>query len=306
MSKRQPCNPVYALTNARNTRPPTGADRVRRVNMPPAWYRDLYHHALSLHWALFILLGSSVYLGVNVLFALLYLAQPGSIGGAPPGFWNAFFFSIQTIATIGYGQMAPATFYCNVLVTVETMAGLVFLALATGVTFARISRPTARVLFANVATVTRHNGVPTLMFRIGNGRKSQILEASVAVSLLRDEITDEGVALRRFYSLPLLRAHSPAFALSFTIMHPIDDQSPFLGMTPEALAACDAELLVNVTGLEEVSSQTVHARYGYLPEHIRFNERFTDLFSHEGEGWVMDYAKFHDTQPMLSPNDEGS
>ena len=288
-----------AVTTFRKpVRPRAGADRVRRLNLPSLWHSDLYHQALSLHWAAFMLLGSAVYLGVNVLFALLYLAQPGSIAGAPPGFGNAFFFSVQTIATIGYGVMSPATLYCNILVTAETMVGLVLVALATGVTFARISRPTARVMFAELATVGPHNGVATLAFRIGNARKSQILEADVAVSLLREEISVEGISMRRFYALNLSRAHTPAFALTFTILHPIDERSPFYGMTPETLVACDAELLVTVTGLEEITSQTVHARHTYRANEIRFNERFKDIFTADGDGWALDYAGFHQTQPL--------
>ena len=279
------------------TRPRSGIDRVRRRHMPSLWYRDIYHHALNIHWVAFLLLGSAVYVGVNVAFALLYLAQPGSIAGAPFGFWNAFFFSIQTIATIGYGVMSPATFYCNILVTVETMVGLVFLALGTGVSFARISRPKARVMFADIATVAPYNGTPTLALRIANARKSQILEADVAVSMLLDEVSTEGLTMRRFYDLALSRAHSPVFALSFTIMHPIDERSPFRGMTPERLVACNAELLITVTGLEETTSQVVHARHNYRSEDVHFNERFVDIFTEDGDGWTLDYARFHQTQP---------
>ena len=294
-ARLQGCRPVSNHRKPARFRP--SVDRVRRLHLPSLWYRDIYHHALNIHWAAFLLLGSAVYVGVNVVFALLYLAQPGSIAGAPFGFWNAFFFSIQTIATIGYGVMSPATFYCNVLVTVETMVGLVFLALGTGVSFARISRPKARLMFANVATVAPYNGVPTLALRIANARKSQILEADVAVSMLLDEVSTEGVSMRRFYDLALSRAHSPVFALSFTIMHPIDERSPFHGMTPERLLACDAELLITVTGLEETTSQVVHARHNYRAADVRFNERFADIFAEDGDGWTLDYGRFHDTQP---------
>lgn len=259
-----------------------------------------------LRWYVFLLIGCLTYLGVNVIFALLYLAQPGSIHGAQPGFSDAFFFSIQTIATIGYGQMSPATFYCNVLVTLETMTGLVFLALATGITFARISRPTARVMFAEVATVGPHNGVRTLSFRMGNERISQILEADVAVSLLRFERSTEGVLSRRFYDLRLVRSHTPVFALSFTIMHQIDESSPFFGETTASLVATEAELLVTVTGLEEMTSQTVHARYGYLPEQIRFDARFKDIFRIDGKGPLLDYAGFHQIEPLPPPVERGS
>ncbi len=268
---------------------------IRRRNLHVRWHHDLYHRALTLKWYVFLAIGCATYLVVNVIFACAYLLQPGSISGAQPGFSDAFFFSIQTIATIGYGQMSPATFYCNVLVTIETMTGLVFLALATGITFARISRPTARVLFATRAVVSPYNGVPTLSFRLANERRSQILEADVTVSLLRYERSAEGVGMRRFYTLPLVRSHTPVFALSFTIMHVIDPTSPLHGATPGSLAAEDAELLVSVTGLEEVTSQTVHARHSYLPQDMRFGHRFQDIFVEDARGRLIDYGRFHET-----------
>ena len=270
---------------------------VRRVNLRVRWFNDLYHRALMLRWYEFLALGCATYLGVNVVFALLYRLQPGSIAGAGPGFSDAFFFSIQTIATIGYGQMSPATFYANVLVTLETMAGLVFLALATGVTFARISRPTARVLFAETAVISRHNGVPTLSLRMANERRSQILEADVTLSLLRYETSLEGVGMRRFYPLTLLRSHTPVFTLSFTILHQIDDGSPLHGSTQASLEAEGAELLVSVTGLEEVTSQTVHARGSYKAADFQFGRRYRDIIIPDGEGLIIDFGRFHDTEP---------
>jgi inward rectifier potassium channel len=280
--------------------PRNPAEQVHRANLQVRWHHDFYHRTLGLRWFVFLALGCAAYLVVNLVFAVLYLVQPGSITGARPGsFADAFFFSIQTIATIGYGQMSPATLYCNLLVTVETMTGLVFLALATGITFARISRPTARVMFADCAVIGPYNGTPTLSFRLGNERTSQILEADVAVVLLRFERTPEGVGMRRFYNLGLLRAHTPVFALTFTVMHPIDESSPLFGATMQSLAAEEAEFLISVTGLEELSSQTVHARRSYHPEEVRFGQRFVDIFRVEDDGRrVIDYAHFHDTTPI--------
>ena len=279
--------------------PRTKADEVTRIGLRSSWRGDLYHRGLILPWAQFLALGSAIYLLINVGFALLYLAQPGSITGARPGrFDDAFFFSVQTIATIGYGQMSPATFYANILVTIETMVGLIFLALTTGIVFARISRPTARVMFGRIATVAPFHGVPTLHFRIANERRSQILEADVAVILLRYERSPEGIRLRRFFDLRLARSHTPVFALSFTIMHPIDDTSPLFGATAHSLAGEEAELLITVTGLEETTSQTVHARYSYRPDEVLWGRRFQDIFSTDPQGRrAIDYSRFHDTEP---------
>jgi inward rectifier potassium channel len=273
----------------------TRAEHLRRRNLDVAWHHDLYHRALTLRWWSFLLAGCVAYLGINVVFALLYLLQPGSIQGAQPGFSDAFFFSIQTIATIGYGLMSPGTFYCNLLVTLETMTGLVFVALATGITFARISRPTARVMFARTMIVDDFDGSRTLSVRLANERRSQILEADVALTMLRYERSREGHEMRRFYNLPLVRAHTPVFALSFTVMHVIDEQSPFWEATAESLAAENAELLLSVTGLEEITSQTVHARYVYEPEQIRFGHRYVDIFVEDEVGRLIDYGRFHET-----------
>lgn len=282
--------------------PPSGQRRlgagVRRVGLHIPWRSDLYHRALTLRWWEFLGLGCGIYLLLNLLFAGLFLAQPGAIAGAPGTFLDAFFFSVQTIATIGYGQMSPATVYANVLVTVETMAGLVFLALSTGLVFARISRPTARVVFGRVATVAPYDGTPTLSLRIGNERRSQILEADVTVTMLRYERTREGAQFRRFYDLALSRSHTPVFALTFTVMHPILPGSPLHGATAESLVAEEAELLISVTGLEETTSQTVHARHSYLPAEVLFGQRFADIFSTDPDGArVIDYNRFHETGP---------
>src|SRR6266851_9168353 len=170
------------------------ADQTLAIGLRRPWFGDLYHFALRLPWWCFLLGGLGLYLVANASFALLYLAQPGAIANARPGsFADAFFFSVQTIATLGYGVMAPATLYANLIVTIETATGLMLLALATGLVFARFSRPTARILFSRIAVVGPYNGTPTLSFRLANERRNQILEAEVAAMLLRDERTAEGV-----------------------------------------------------------------------------------------------------------------
>jgi inward rectifier potassium channel len=271
-----------------------------RLEFPARWHNDLYHHTLVLSWWVFLLAGSGLYLALNLLFAGLYLLEPGSIANARAGsFADAFFFSIQTMATIGYGVMTPTGTYANIVMTLETMVSLTFAAVTTGVTFARFSRPTARVSFSRFVTVAPYNGVPTLTVRLSNSRRNQILEADVRVTLLRNVRSVEGHAMRRFYDMALSRGHTPIFALSFTVMHPIDEQSPLFGATPESLALEGAELLVTVTGIDETMSQTIHARTSYGSEDIRFGYRFVDMFGYTPGGQlVIDYGNFDTIRPV--------
>jgi len=276
------------------------ADRTRAIGLARPWLGDLYHFALRLPWWRFLLAGIALYLAANALFALLYLARPGSIANARPGsFADAFFFSVQTIATLGYGVMAPATFYANLIVTVETGAGLMLLALATGLVFARFSRPTARILFSRVAVVGPYNQAPTLSFRLANQRKNQIVEAEVAAILLRDERTAEGTVIRRLYDLKLGRTRTPVFALTFSVMHEIDPESPLYGATAASLEAQNAELVVTASGIDETIAQRVYARTSYLPQEIRWHHRFVDVIGWTDDGCrVIDYRRFHDTLPL--------
>jgi inward rectifier potassium channel len=269
-----------------------------RVGLQERWYRDLYHRLLTLSWWQFMLLASVVYGLANAVFAGLYLLQPGSIVNATSGsFLDAFFFSVETFATVGYGVMAPATVYANTVMTVETLVGIMTVALTTGVLFARVSRPTARVLFARVAVVNVYNGRPALMLRMGNARRSQIIQAEVTLTVLRSEITAEGQFMRRFYDLPLARARTPVFAMTYTAIHFIDDASPFFGLEAHDLVTHEIELLVTVNGLDETMGQQVHARASYLPDEIVFGHRYADMFGVTEDGRrAIDYARFHSVE----------
>jgi inward rectifier potassium channel len=277
-----------------------GGDGFLRLGLRPRWSEDLYHRSLRLTWPRFFLVIAVLYFAINLVFAILYFVQPGAIANARPGdFRDTFFFSVETFGTIGYGVLAPRTDYANVLMTVETLVGLTFSALTTGVMFARISRPTARVRFAKIAVVTVHDGTPTLMLRIGNERPNQILEAQVGLTLLRNELSREGRRMRRFYDLKLERSHTPIFALSFTVMHKIDASSPLLGLANADLHEIGAEILITVKGLDETSAQAVHARRSFLPDDIRFNHAYVDIFGRTSDGRrLIDYARFHETEAV--------
>jgi len=278
------------------------ADQTLAIGLRRPWFGDLYHFMLRISWCSFLFGGVALYIAANAVFALLYLLEPSAIGNARPGsFADAFFFSVQTIATIGYGQLVPATLYANLLVTVETATGLMFLALATGLVFARFSRPIARMLFSRVAVIGPHNGQPTLSFRLANVRRNQILQAEVAVTLVRDERTQEGVLIRRFYDLTLARYRSPVFALTFTVMHEIDKDSPLWGASAATLTAQNVELVVTATGIDETIAQRVHARTSYLPDEILWGHRFVDVIGWTEDGRrVIDYRRFHDTAPVTA------
>jgi inward rectifier potassium channel len=273
------------------------ADEVVSVGLERIWFGDLYHRILTMGWPSFFGLGLTAYMLVNLVFATLYLLQPGSIANAHAGsFGDAFFFSVETIATIGYGVMAPATVYANLLMTVESAIGLLLVALTTGLVFARFSRPTARIMFSKVAVVGPHNGKPALTVRLANQRQNQLLAAHVSMTLVRDERTAEGSLLRRFYDLKLVRDHSPVFALTFTVIHEIDTQSPLHGATAERMIEVNAELVITASGVDETLVQPVQARASYLPHEILWGYRFADIIGWTEDGRrAIDYRRFHDT-----------
>ena len=264
---------------------------------------DLYHVLVSSSWPRLLTLLATVFVGANVFFALAYRLDPTGLENARPGsFADAFFFSVQTMGTIGYGKIAPATLYTNALVTVEVFVGLVSLAMVTGLTFAKFSRPTARVVFSRRAVVAPYNGVPSLMFRMANARGNGIVEAQVHVVFALNEVTREGVQMRRFYDLELARRQSALFALSWTAIHPLTEASPLRGVDRAALEAAEAEIVVSLLGLDETFSQTVHARHRYAAGDIVWDARFVDILVRGADGrQSVDYAHFHDVVSLPAP-----
>jgi len=268
-----------------------------------AWYsywRDPYHLLLTIPWHGFLALIIVGYFASNFLFALIYLAGGDCIANARPGsLSDAFFFSVQTMNTIGYGTLYPRTFYANIVVTVESLIGLLGVAMGTGLAFARFSRPTARVLFSHVAVIAPFDGVPTLMFRAANQRRNQIVEAQMRVRLVRDEVNQEGEFMRRFHDLKLVRSQNPVFSLSWTAMHPIDEHSPLYGVKAETLAETETMLVITLSGLDETVSQIIHARHSFVAKEILWNMGFVDIVSKTEEGHrFIDYSRFHDVKPI--------
>ena len=277
-----------------------GAGRqIVSLGLESGLWHDAYHVLLTMSWRRFFALVFAAYLAVNGAFALGYWSLGDGIENARPGsFLDCFFFSVQTLATIGYGKFAPGTLGANLLVTVEALLGMVGLAVTTGLVFSRFSRPTARILFSQVAVVAPYEGVPSLMFRMANARGNQIVEARLRVTLVRDEITAEGERVRRLHDLKLRRSEHGAFALTWTAVHPIDEASPLQGFDAAALEESMADVVASLTGLDVSLAQTIHARHGYRASDIRWNMRFVDILKSDPRRSVIDYTRFHDVLPI--------
>jgi len=263
-------------------------------------YTDFYHAVLRAPWWLFFLGLGAVFVGTNVVFALLYVVDRGGIAHARPGsFWDAFIFSAQTIGSINYSVMVPRSNYVNTLVIVEAFVGILMIALFTGIIFARFSRPFARVVFSKVAVITPFDGVPTLMFRAANQRGNQVLDASVTVTLARQHRTREGIVMRRFEELKLVRGRTSLFSLSWTIMHAIDEASPLYGIGSEEMIEKQMEIVALLSGADATMAETIYARYAYGPDDIVRDHRFVDVLSLTPKGQrVVDLTRFHDTCPI--------
>jgi inward rectifier potassium channel len=259
---------------------------------------DFYHRAVGMSWPRFLVLLAAGFVLLNALFGLLYMAGANTVQGARAGsFTDHFFFSVQTLATIGYGVMYPGTIYGHVLVTLEAMLGMLGIGIVAALAFARFSLPRARVRFSKVAVISNFDGTPTLMLRAANERRNSIVAARVQVSLLRQEVTAEGFSIRRFYDLALARSETPLFSLSWLIMHPITPDSPLHGFSAAGLERGEFALLVSITGLDETLSQTLHARQSYFDRDIRPNHRFRDMLqvSPDGER-VLDLSRIDETE----------
>jgi len=267
----------------------------RATGLSMRWVSDLYHLFMRVSWSTLIGLLWVGYIAINVLFAIAYMAGGNAISGADPGsFWDAMWFSVQTLSTIGYGSMSPTAWHSNALATVESFIGLVIVAMGTGLMFAKFSRPTARVAFSEKMIVHARDGVPCLMFRMANERSSQIVEAQLRVSVIQDEVTAEGHRLRRFYPLRLDRSSSPIFALTWTAIHPLDEGSPLHRLSTDNVLYNVAAIVVTFTGIDDTFAQTVHARHAYLAKDIVFDARFEDMIVRGEDGsMTIHHGKLH-------------
>lgn len=257
--------------------------------------RDFYHGLLRLSWTATFAVISLAFLAVNAVFALGYLALGGIAHARAGSFLDAFFFSVQTIGTIGYGAMYPESDAVNVLVIVESIIGLILTALVTGLVFAKFSRPTARVVFTKHAVISPMNGVPTLAFRMGNERGNQIVDAQIRLHMVRTEHTDEGSTFYRMLDLRLTRERALSLQRSWTVLHPIDEASPLYRLTPRILLEDEVELHVLVVGLDDTAMQPVHATHRYFAHEVLWGARHVDILTDNDDGHLtLDLRRFHD------------
>jgi inward rectifier potassium channel len=280
-------------------RAPKVVDDIEVVNAEQHPLRDLYHSLLRAPWWADILALSSVFLVANLLFATAFWL----VGGVKEAhsFSDLFFFSVQTMGTIGYGSMYPISTGAHVLVTLESLTQIFLLAVTTGLVFAKFSIPRARVRFANHPVVSPFDGEPTLMIRIGNERDSRLLEATIRVVMLRTEKTKEGMTIYRMLDLKLERDRSPALARSWTVMHKLIATSPLHQASPESLAKDEVELIVTLVGTDEISAQALHAQRRYTHDGILFGMRHADILTELPDGRLRaDMARFHELVPTVA------
>lgn len=261
------------------------------------FWTDFSHRCMTASWPAFVAGAATVFIAFNAFFAFFYWIGDQPISNVPGGAYiDYLYFSIETLSTAGYGDMHPQTHYGHFVATVELFTGIFSMSVMTGLVFARFSRPSARLLFADNPVISDHEGQPTLMIRLANERHNIISNANARLWLFKNIVSKEGLSFRRFYELPLSRNESPALALSWTLFHVIDESSPLYGLTAEDLEANNIALAVVVSGYDVVAAQTVHARKTYEHPHIRIGHRYAEILSTTDDGRLhVDYGRFHET-----------
>jgi inward rectifier potassium channel len=261
------------------------------------FWADISHRCMTASWPAFIGGAALVFVAFNAVFAFFYWIGNQPISNVPGGAYiDYLYFSIETLSTAGYGDMHPQTHYGHFIATVELFTGIFSMSLMTGLIFARFSRPNARLLFADHPVISSHDGKPTFMVRFANERHNIIGNATARLWLLKNVVSMEGRRLRRFYELSLVRNEHPALALSWTLYHVLDEESPLYGLNADDLKASEVSLIVVVSGYDVVAAQTVHARKSYDHSDIRFGQRYADILDTSEDGRIrINYGRFHET-----------
>lgn len=282
---------------------PDGSLNIFRNQKQPFW-TDISHGILSITWPKFFLFVGLIYIFVNFFFAVIYFAlgHEGLQGIRHQDglhfFTECFFFSVQTFSTIGYGQISPVGLGQNIVVAIQALTGMLSIGLISGLFFTRFLKPTSKVVYANKALITTYNGQPAFIFRMANSRQNQIVEASVKVSAIRDTELKEGGRMRLLADMPLVRDRNSVFALSWTVIHIIDKDSPLYNLSPDAMRAANMEVFVNVTGYDETFSNTVHSRRSYVADEIEFNRFYEDMMFRKEGRTAVDLSKISLLKPV--------
>src|SRR6266571_7855479 len=271
-----------------------------KINAQRWDWRDAYQWLLALSWPRFALFIAAIYVVINLIFAALYSLDGNCIAYLKPGsFVDAFFFSVQTLATVGYGHMYPQTLYGHVVTTLEILFGMFGLAVMTGLIFVRFSRPTARILFSKSIVIAPFDGRPALMLRIANLRQRSLVEAEFRIMFSRDQDIVEDDSYRHFYALKLDCERMIVFPAALTLRRTINEHSPLFGATPQSLEASNATFVASVVGIETVIPAAVQTQQNYTWRDVRFGERFVEIYSELKEGQItVDYGRIHHTEPV--------
>src|SRR5437764_4978080 len=273
-----------------------------KVNTDAWRWRDVYRWLLGLSWPQFALFVGAIYIGLNLLFAVLYSIDPNSVAGRTSTNWflDCFFFSVQTLATVGYGHMYPQTLYGHLVSTTEIMTGIFLIAVMTGLIFVRFARPIARVVFSRSMVVGPLNGKPTLMVRVGNENHHSMVEAKFRIMYTRDQQLAEGGDFRYFHELKLHFDQLTVFPAALTLRHEINEQSPLYRATMESLQAERALFFVSVVGIDPVIAAEVQTQKDYSWRDLLFGRRFVEIYTQEEGRLTVDYGRLHDTEQVDS------
>ncbi len=277
--------------------------KVVKKNTPEGHYKDLYHNLLRISWLNLFFVYVLFFITINFIFAAFYIMVPGSITSTAHDFKTAFFFSVQTFSTVGYGTVAPGNLYGNLIVVFEIMTGVVSMAVTTGLVFAKFSKPSAKILYSKNLLLTKFDGEDVLMFRMANARSNQIISAKIEMHYIYQTMTKENKPIVRFAPLKLQKSYSPVFAFSWSVFHPIDSESPFYGKTLKEIQETNYEFYTIVSGNDGTFSQTIFDTHYYHVRDILENHIFLDILHRKEDGTrVIDYKKFHQTvaQDQLS------
>jgi inward rectifier potassium channel len=296
--QRNPSKKKHRSGHVRRVR--FGQREIVTQGMSKTIFHDLFHFFMTVSWPQLFGIFAAFFLAFDTIFGCFYYLVPGCIANLnPPGFAGAFFFSVETFATVGYGDMHPQTFYGHSIAMVEIFVGVMSLALITGLMFARFSRPRARFMFTRNMVVRPFDGRTTLMIRAANLRQNVIQDASAHLYMARDEVTQEGFHIRRVIDLPLIRSRHPMFVLGWTMMHAIDESSPLNGETADSLQESDPSFVLSMSGSDQSTGQMLTARAEYSHQDIRWHATFRDILEDAPDGTVhLDYAKFDDVESL--------